>query len=114
MQDGAAVERGMNLLLLIGLQAAASPAPPPAAAPRASAIHFDLAKVRGVGQPAGIHGLFVCDRSGGDVVVCGHRAGPAYPMEEMARIYEPKHIRAEFGLGNGATGDVHTEQVAMP
>src|SRR4051812_26294177 len=97
----------MNLLLLMSLQAAASPAPPPAADPGMRAIRFDLAKVRRSGQPAGIHDLFVCDRSGGDLVVCGHRAGPRYPIEEMAGIFEAKPLRAEMRLGSGATGDVH-------
>ena len=100
----------MKLVFLLGLQAA-TPAPP--AAPRVDSVHFDLAKA-GQTRDRGVHGLFACDRSGPDVVVCGHRAGPAYPLAEMARIYEPKHIRAEMGLGNGATGDVHTEQVVMP
>lgn len=100
----------MKLVLLLGLQAA-TPAPP--AAPRVDAIQFDLAKA-GQARDRGVRGLFECDRSGDAIVVCGRRAGPAYPLEEMARIFEPKHIRAETGLGNGATGDVHTEQVAMP
>ena len=101
----------MKLVLLLSLQAAA--AAPPAAAPRVDAIRFDLAKAGQV-RDRGVHGFFACDRSGDAIVVCGRRAGWAYPLEEMARIFEPKHIRAETGLGNGATGDVHTEQVAMP
>jgi hypothetical protein len=95
----------MNLLLLIGLQAAASPAL------ESAAISFDLAKVR---RAPTVHGLFSCDRSGGDVVVCGHRAGPAYPLEEMARIFEAKPLRAERGLGGGAVADVHAEGARMP
>jgi hypothetical protein len=94
----------MNLLLLISLQAAASPAPPPAA------IRFDLAKVR---RAPDVHGLFTCDRSGGDVVVCGHRAGPAYPLDEMARIFEAKPLRAEKGIGGGAVAGAHLEQVQL-
>jgi hypothetical protein len=95
----------MNLLLLVSLQAAASPAPPPAA------ISFDLARVRRTGRAAGVHDLFTCDRTGGDVVVCGHRPGPAYPLDDMAKIFEPRPIRAETDLGGGAKGGVYVQQV---
>lgn len=110
---GATVERDMNLALLLSLQAAAAPAPatPVPAAP----IDFDLAKARPRASRADVHSLFVCDdSSSAEIVVCARRAGPAYPLEEMARIFEPKPLKAGTGLGHGATADVHVEDVAFP
>ena len=101
----------MNLVFLLGLQAAATPAPP-AAAPRVDAIRFDLATA-GRPRDRGVRGLFTCDRSGGDVVVCGHRPGWAYPLDEMARIFEAKHLVAETGLGGGAKGGVYVQRVDL-
>ena len=103
----------MNLAFLLSLQAAASPAPPPAAPFRTS--DFDLARYRRSAPPADVHGLFHCDdSSNSEIVVCARRAGPAYPMEEMARIFEPKPLTAEVGIGHGATANVHVEDVAFP
>lgn len=104
----------MNLAFLLSLQAAGSPAPPPAAATGIARNDFDLARTRRAASPGDVHSLFGCDRSSGDIVVCARRAGPAYPLEEMARIYEPKPLRAETGIGNGLTGNVHVEDVAFP
>jgi hypothetical protein len=99
----------MNLAFLLSLQAAASPAPLPAT--RIAAADFDLAKYIRPAPPRDIHSLFVCDRStGSDIVVCARRAGPAYPIEEMARIFEPRPLRAEAGIGRGTTAGVHVEQ----
>ena len=101
----------MNLALLLSLQAAASPAPPPDASSRIGLGDFDLAKLKRSAPPADVHSLFHCDRSGGaEIVVCARRAGPAYPLEEMARIFEAKPLKAEVGIGDGATANVHVEQ----
>ena len=32
----------------------------------------------------------------------------------MARIFEPKPLKAETGLGNGLTGNIHVEDVEFP
>jgi hypothetical protein len=97
----------MKLFLLLSVQAAAAPAPAPAPV-KVEPIDFDLAKVK----PAD-----PCDDraqgQGSEIVVCGHRKPYAYPLEAMAKIYEPKPLRAQVGLGHGATGDVHVEQVEL-
>jgi len=40
--------------------------------------------------------------------------GHVYPLDEMAKIFEPKPLRARTDLGHGATADVHGEQARMP
>ena len=99
----------MNLAFLLSLQAAAAPAP---AASRIAVSDFDLARHKPSAAPADLHSLFACDRSSGsDIVVCARRAGPAYPLDEMARIFEARPLRAETGLGGGAVAGVHVQQV---
>ena len=114
----------MSLVLVLSLQAAAvatpaAPAPPPAAttnAPRwamiapaaqqADPLDFDLARYRsgGEGNCAGA--------AAGDVLVCGPRHGRGdYPLAYWDRVFGPERpLRAEVGLGGGATGDLHVEQ----
>jgi hypothetical protein len=105
----------MTLALLLSLLAAAAPVPAAPVSPPARAIDFDLAKLKRRSPPADVHSLFVCDDlSSTEIVVCAHRAGPAYPLEEMARIFEPKPLKAETGLGNGVTGNVHVEDFVFP
>ena len=93
----------MALILAFALQAAVEPAGSAALLP----VAFDLATAR----PAGDDG---CGGGGSEIVVCGRRAGGAYPMEEMARIFEPKPLVAETALGGGVTGRVFVESVTMP
>ena len=113
----------MSLILALGLQAAAvatpaAPAPPPAAttnAPRWAMIapaaqqgdplDFDLARYRASGEGS-------CAGAGaGDVLVCGPRRGRGdYPLDYWDRVFAEPPLRAEVGLGGGATGDVHVEQ----
>jgi hypothetical protein len=103
----------MNLALLLSLQAAASPAPPPATPQRVGATDFDLAKYKP--SAPDVHSLFACDNSSNaEIVVCARRAGAAYPLEEMARIFEAKPLKAETGIGNGATANVHVEDFEFP
>jgi hypothetical protein len=118
----------MSLILVLSLQAAAvatpaAPAPPPAAptsAPRWALIDpaaqraqgqgdpldFDLARYRGSGDGS------CAGAAAGDVLVCGpRRRGGNYPLDHWARIFGPERpIRAEVGLGGGATADLHAEQ----
>ena len=103
----------MTLILLMSLQAAASSAPPP---PRRIGIgDFDLARTRPAASRADLHSLFACDNSSNaEIVVCARRAGPAYPIEEMARMFEAKPLKAETGLGHGVTGNVHVEDFEFP
>lgn len=98
----------MKLFLLLGFQAAAAPAPAPAPSARIDPIDFDLARVQPADPAAD------CGRPGGsEIVVCGRRKPYAYPLDKMAKIYEPKPLRAEKDLGNGATADVHVEQAEI-
>jgi hypothetical protein len=98
----------MKLFLLLSLQAAAAPAPAPPASSKVDAIRFDLARVR----PA--DPLADCDRSdGSEIVVCGRRKAYAYPLDKMAKIYERGPLRAETGIGGGATVDVHVEDAQL-
>ncbi|HEX4739410.1 MAG TPA: hypothetical protein VH331_17820 [Allosphingosinicella sp.] len=97
----------MKLFLLLSVQAAAAPAPAPPASTKVDAIDFDLARIK----PADAAD---CDRPGGsEIVVCGRRKGYVYPLAEMAKIFEAKPLRAEKGIGNGATARVHVEDATM-
>jgi hypothetical protein len=101
----------MSLILVLSLQAAvgatpAAPVPPPSDGPPIAAVDFDLARYR---PPEGAG----CLGGGGEagVLVCGRRGRGDYPMDYWDRIFGPeRRIRAELGLGGGATGNVHVEQ----
>jgi hypothetical protein len=103
----------MSLALLMSFQAAAAPAPPPAAAQDVRAIDFDLARIRSADIQS-IESLFACDRSqGADIVICGRRSGNAYPLAEMRGIFETGPLRAETHIG-GATARAYVESVKFP
>jgi hypothetical protein len=83
----------MSLALMLVLQAAV---PPPAPARAVAPIEFDLARV-GTGAP----GRDCAAGDPGAIVVCGRRRSGgvgAYPLEEMAAIFEPGPLVAETGL----------------
>ena len=92
----------MPLVLLMALQAAA-----PAA--RVLDVDFDLARYSevelGLGRGA-------CNRADSSaIVVCARRGHGAYPLAEMARIFEPhRHLVAETGLTGNLSGNVHVER----
>jgi hypothetical protein len=95
------------LALLLALQAAA------AAPSGAIALDFDLAKLR----PAEDDPEFrrACrGRDPTEIVVCGRRPGPDYPIEEMERLFREKPVRAEWDIGGGAQARVFVDQVEMP
>ena len=118
----------MSLVLVLSLQAAAvatpaAPTPPPAvttggprwamidpaaqrAAGQSDPLDFDLARYRGGGEGN------CAGAAAGDVLVCGPRHGRGdYPLDYWDRIFGPERpLRAEVGLGGGATGDIHAEQ----
>ncbi|MEA3044360.1 MAG: hypothetical protein QOH47_2198 [Sphingomonadales bacterium] len=95
----------MSLTLILALQAAAPPAS--ALAP----IDFDLARLPRLA--IGIGGLR-CDRADPTaIVVCARRGGGAYPLDEMARMFEPGRIVAETRLFGNVIGDAHVEAVPM-
>jgi hypothetical protein len=98
----------MKLFLLLSVQAAAAlaPAPPPPA--KIDAIHFDLATAKPADPAPG------CGAStASEIVVCARRRGWVYPLDKMAKIYEAKPLRAQVGLGGGATANVHVEQAEI-
>jgi hypothetical protein len=99
----------MSLALLMSFQAAAAPAPAADIAP----VDFDLRHYRPAEEASDLLGA--CPRGeAATIVVCGRRRAEPYPLEEMARIYEPRPLRAEIGLGNGAAANVHVEEVRFP
>jgi hypothetical protein len=98
----------MSLALFLALQAAAAA---PASAPPLVQLDFDLARFspEGFAFPGG-----ACSR--GDpsaITVCGRRVAGAYPLAEMARIFEPGRLVAETRLAGNLIGDVHAESVPM-
>jgi len=98
----------MVLTLILALQGT-----PAAAPPALAAIDFDLARL----QPAGAE-LWLPGRrcTAGDpeaITVCGRRTGGAYPLEEMARVFAPRPLRAEMNVADNMTADVHVEAGPM-
>ena len=95
----------MSLTLVLALQAAAAPP-----APAFPAIDFDLARLP---RPEfGVGGR--CDRADPSaIVICAPRGGGAYPLGEMARMFEPGRIVAETRLFGNVIGDAHVEAVPM-
>ena len=100
----------MTLLLLFALQAAAAPQPPPAQAPAVDVrtIQFDLKLYRrsnGCSDPGAV----------GAIVVCGHRPkSEAYPLEQMAKLFEPGPLDAETGLFGTVRGRAFVDHAAYP
>ena len=93
----------MVLTFLLALQAAATPAPP------LLELDFDLARY----NPADFELDGGCDRSDPSaIIVCARRpGGGAYPLAQMARIFEPhRHLVAETRLTGNLTGNVHVER----
>jgi hypothetical protein len=96
----------MNLTLVLAFQAAATPAP--ALAP----IDFDLARYSQVELGLGRGACRRDDPSA--IVICARRGAGAYPLAEMARIFEPHRLVAERRLTGNLMGDVHLEQGDLP
>ena len=97
----------MPLALFLALQAAAAA---PASAPPLVQLDFDLARF----SPEGFLPGRACSRSDASaIVVCGRRAAGAYPLAEMARIFEPGRLVAERRLAGNLTGNVHVESAPM-
>ncbi|HEX8193789.1 MAG TPA: hypothetical protein VF552_12905 [Allosphingosinicella sp.] len=109
----------MTPALLLGLQAAAAAAAPPAfAAPEPPGtllvpVVFDLAAA--ARQERGALFPMRCEpRTGNEIVVCGNRGGaPAVDMAALARLFEPRRLVAELGIGGGATARTYVESAPM-
>lgn len=97
----------MSFVLAIALQTAvASPAPPPDFdLARLAPIDFDLTRLRGSGG---------CQRDESTITVCGRREPGAYPMAEMARIFEPAALVARTGVAGNLIADIHVQAAVMP
>ena len=95
----------MPLTLVLALQAIAAPAP----APPLLDLDFDL------GRYSRLELGRDCRRDDPSAItVCGRRSsGGAYPLEEMARIFEPGRLIARTRIAGNLTGDVHVESAAM-
>jgi len=100
----------MPLTLVLALQAAAATAPA-TSAPFLD-LDFDLARYN---AELGLDGRG-CNRSDPSaIMVCARRAGGgAYPLAEMARIFEPGRLVAETRLTGNLTGNVHVERGDRP
>ena len=71
-------------------------------------MDFDLARYSeaelGLGRGA-------CNRADPSaIVVCARRGHGTYPLEQMARIFEPHRLVAETGLSGNLSGNVHVER----
>lgn len=102
----------MAVALMLALQAAA-PAMPAGTPP----IAFDLADVAAAADDATAPGLRRACRGDepDEIVVCGRRPGGGdYPLDEMARIFEPRPAVAETDIGGGARARAYVESYAMP
>src|ERR1043166_4564747 len=96
----------MPLALVLAFQAAAVPVPAPLLQ-----LDFDLARYRA--PELGLPGR-TCDRSDPSAItVCARRGAGAYPLAEMARIYEPRRLVAEMGVAGNLSANVHLDGVAM-
>ena len=96
----------MPIALMLALQAAAAPPPPPP--PPLLVLDFDLARLP---APALDVTGQACRREPDDTItVCGRRARGAYPLAEMARIFEPGRLIARTRVAGNLTGDVHVER----
>lgn len=92
----------MSLAMMMLLQAAAAPPP-------FIEMDFDLGHYRPSDMDS-LTGRRRCDRSDPSAItVCAPRRGIDYPLDEMARIFEPGRIVAETRLAPGVMGDVHVE-----
>jgi hypothetical protein len=95
----------MSPIFLLALQAAAAPAAPP--------LHLDFDLARYSQTELGL-GRGACRRDDPSaIVVCGRRGGGAYPLAEMARIFEPGRLVAERRLTGNLIGDVHLESAPI-
>lgn len=96
----------MSLALILAMQAAA---PSPAVVP----IAFDLARLPRAGGGLTDRGCRADDPA--PIVVCGRRpaGGGDYPIEQWARIYAVRPLRAERDLGGGAVLGIHSEAVEI-
>lgn len=94
----------MSLAMMMLLQAAAAPSPHPLVE-----TDFDLGQYRPSDMDS-LTGRRRCDRSDPSAItVCAPRRGGTYPLDEMARIFEPDRIVAETQIAPGVMGDVHVE-----
>ena len=95
----------MSLAVILAFQTAMLPVPAEFDLARLTPIDFDLRYLRGTQCAAG---------AAGDIVICGRRPrGGSYPLEEMARIFAIRPLRAEAGIGGNVTARAFAEQVGM-
>jgi len=92
----------MPVFVVLALQAAAAP-------PAIAEIDFDLARYSEIAR-----GGSACRRDDPNViVVCARHGNGDYPIEEMARIFEPRRIVAQTRLTGPLIGDAHVESVPL-
>ena len=96
----------MAVTLVLALQAMSAPLP----APPLLDLDFDLARYSRLELGRD------CRRDDPSAItVCGRRSsGGAYPLAEMARIFEPGRLVARARIVGNLTADIHVENAAMP
>ena len=94
----------MSLSLILALQAAM-----PAAPPALAAIDFDLSRLQPAGAEPWLPGRRCAAGDPEAITICGRRTRGVYPLDEMARIFEPRPLRAEMSVADNMTADVHVE-----
>jgi hypothetical protein len=95
----------MSLALALALQAASVATSSPAY----HHIDFELA---GDGIPDVESGIGQRCRRGNDpsaITVCGRRAGGAYPLRQMDRVYGPEPLMAETHIAGNVRGNIHMQ-----
>jgi hypothetical protein len=93
----------MLLVLALALQSGSVAASSPAY----HHIDFELA---GDGTPDVASGIVQSCRRGNDpsaITVCGRRAGGAYPLRQMDRVYGPEPLMAETHIAGNVRGSIH-------
>ncbi|QAY79053.1 hypothetical protein [Sphingosinicella sp. BN140058] len=96
----------MDVAWLLMLQtAAASSAPVPS--------DFDLAKIRAADTDLSITGRCAASNAA-EIVVCGRRRSPDADRDRYRPEFAEKPLRAEIGIGGGATARAFVDSVAMP
>jgi hypothetical protein len=103
----------MSLALMMLVQAAAPAPPAPPALPALATIDFDLARYRPADLDRWTLGPSCTRTDPTAIIVCGRRSHATYPLEEMARLFEPGRIVAETGIAGNLVGGVRVEGVEL-
>ena len=97
----------MAVALIFALQAVAGPG-------MSESMPLDLSEMRSSGA-SGLTRPRCGEGDGSEIVVCARRSDEArYRIAPPATQYDPPNVRAEAGLGGGATVGVYAHSVELP